>query len=195
MHNPKAILKLRNLTGAGLVDCQKALDEAGGDLTKAQEILRKKGEAKAAKKIQERQAKEGIVYSYIHSNNKVGVLLELFCETDFVARTDDFKNLARDIAMQIAAMSPEYLNSDQIPDEVIEKEKEIYREQLKTEGKPEAMIEKIMTGKLQKFYEEVCLLNQPFIKDEKIKIEDLIKQAIAKIGEKIEIGKFVRFQI
>lgn len=195
MTDPKAILNLRNLTGAGMVDCQKALDEAGGDLTKAQEILRKKGEAKATKKMQERQAKEGIVYSYIHSNNKVGAMLELFCETDFVGRTDDFKNLAHDIAMQIAAMSPEYLNSDQIPAEVIEKEKEVYREQLKTEGKPEAMIEKIMAGKLQKFYEDVCLMNQPFIKDEKIKIEDLIKQAIAKIGEKIEIGKFVRFQI
>lgn len=195
MTDPKAIINLRNLTGAGLVDCQKALDESGGDLAKAQEILRKKGEAKATKKLQERQTKEGIVYSYIHSNNKVGAMLELFCETDFVARTEDFKNLARDIAMQIAAMSPEYLNSDQIPAEVIEKKKEVYREQLKAEGKPEAMIEKILAGKLQKFHEENCLLNQPFIKDEKIKIEDLIKQAIAKIGEKIEIGKFIRFQI
>lgn len=195
MHDQKAIINLRNLTGAGLVDCQKALEEAGGDLAKAQEILRKKGEAKATKKLQERQTKEGIVYSYIHSNNKVGAMLELFCETDFVARTEDFKSLARDIAMQIAALAPEYLKPDDVPAEIIEKEKEVYREQLKTEGKPEAMIEKILPGKSQKFYEEVCLLNQPFIKDEKIKIEDLIKQSIAKIGEKIEIGKFIRFQI
>lgn len=191
----QTVTKLRAQTGAGMVDCKKALDESNGDYEKAIEILRKKGEAKATKKMAERQTKEGIVYSYIHSNNKAGVLLELFCETDFVARTDDFKALAHDIAMQIVAMSPEYLMPEQVPAAVLEKEKEVYREQLKNEGKPEAMLEKILEGKLAKYYEENCLLNQAFIKDDKIKVGDLIKQMIAKTGEKIEIGKFARFQI
>jgi len=189
------VTKLRAQTGAGMVDCKKALDESNGDYEKAIEILRKKGEAKATKKMNERQAKEGIVYSYIHSNGKTGVLLEFFCETDFVARTDDFKALAHDVAMQIVAMSPDYLSPEQVPAEVVEKEKEVYREQLKTEGKPENMIEKILEGKLAKFYEESCLLNQTFIKDDKVKVGELIKQMIAKTGEKIEVGKFVRFQI
>lgn len=195
MADLQTVAKLRNLTGAGIVDCQKSLAEAGDDLEKAVEILRKKGEAKAAKKIAERQSKEGIVYSYIHSNNKTGAMLELFCESDFVARTPDFKNLAHDIAMQIVAMSPEYLNESQVPAAVIEKEKEVYMEQLKNEGKPEAMIEKILPGKVSKFYEEVCLLNQTFIKDETKKISDILTEAIAKTGEKIEIGKFARFQM
>lgn len=178
-----------------MVDCKKALDEADGDFDKAVEILRKKGEAKATKKMTERQTKEGIVYSYIHSNNKTGALLELLCETDFVSRTDDFKNLAHDLAMQIVAMSPDYLSPEQVPQDLIEHEKEIYSEQLKNEGKPANIIEKIMQGKLDKFFEEICLLKQPFIKDDKIKVEDLIKQMIAKTGEKIELGRFVRFQI
>jgi len=189
------VTKLRAQTGAGMVDCKKALDESNGDYEKAIEILRKKGEAKATKKMAERQTKEGIVYSYIHSNAKAGVLLELFCETDFVARTDDFKALAHDLAMQIVAMSPEYLSPEQVPAEVLEKEKEVYREQLKSEGKPEAMMEKILEGKLAKFYEENCLLNQAFIKEDKLKVGELIKQMIAKTGEKIEIGKYARFQI
>jgi len=189
------VTKLRAQTGAGMVDCKKALDESNGDYEKAIEILRKKGEAKATKKMAERQTKEGIVYSYIHSNSKAGVLLELFCETDFVARTDDFKALAHDLAMQIVAMSPEYLSPEQVSAEVLEKEKEVYREQLKAEGKPEAMMEKILEGKLAKFYEENCLLNQAFIKDDKLKVGELIKQMIAKTGEKIEVGKYARFQI
>jgi len=195
MADLQTVTKLRAQTGAGMVDCKKALDESNGGYEKAIEILRKKGEAKATKKMNERQTKEGIVYSYIHSNGKVGVLLEFFCETDFVARTDDFKALAHDIAMQIVAMSPDYLSPEQVPAAVLEKEKEVYREQLKAEGKPEAMMEKILEGKLAKFYEENCLLNQTFIKDDKVKVGELIKQMIAKTGEKIEIGKYARFQI
>lgn len=178
-----------------MVDCKKALDEAVGDFDKAVEILRKKGEAKAVKKIAERQTKEGIVFSYIHSNNKAGAMVELFCETDFVARTDDFKNLARDLAMQIVAMSPEYLKPEDVPAAALEKEKEIYREQMKGENKPDAVKEKIIEGKLAKFYSESCLLNQTFIKDESLTIDALIKQLVAKTGEKIEVGKFARFQI
>ncbi|MBT5337822.1 elongation factor Ts, partial [Candidatus Falkowbacteria bacterium] len=159
------------------------------------DVLRKKGEAKAAKKIAERQAKEGIVYSYIHSNNKTGTIVELFCETDFVAKTDDFKSLAHDIALQIVAMSPEYVTPEQIPAEALEREKSIYREQLKNEGKPDEMIEKILEGKMNKYYEEVCLMKQLFIKDDKVTIEGLINQIIAKTGEKIEIGNFARYQI
>ena len=195
MADAKTIAKLRNQTGAGMMDCKKALDEAGDDYDKAIDILRKKGEAKASKKMAEREAKEGIVYSYIHSSNKSGAMVELFCETDFVARTDDFKSLAHDIAMQIVAMSPDYLKPEDVPSEVIEKEKEIYREQLKKEGKPEEMVEKILLGKLDKFYQEVCLLKQSFIKEDKLSVEDMIKQVIAKTGEKIEIGNFANFQI
>lgn len=195
MADTQTIIKLRDLTGAGMLDCKKAIDEAGDDFEKAIEILRKKGEAKATKKIAEREAKEGIVYSYIHSNNKTGAMLELFCETDFVARTDDFKTLARDLAMQIVAMAPDYLRPEDIPVAVLKKEKEVYREQLKNEGKPENILDKVMAGKLEKFYSEVCLLKQIFIKDDKVTVEDLIKRVIAKTGEKIEIGRFARFQI
>jgi elongation factor Ts len=195
MADAKTIAQLRNQTGAGMMDCKKALVEANDDFDKAIEVLRKKGETKANKKMAEREAKEGIVYSYIHSSNKSGAMVELFCETDFVARTDDFKALAHDIAMQIVAMSPDYLKPEDVPAELVEKEKEIYRAQLKKEGKPEDMIEKILLGKLDKFYQEVCLLKQSFIKEDKISIEELIKQIIAKTGEKIEIGKFANFQI
>lgn len=195
MADLQTVIKLRAQTGAGMVDCKKALDEASGDYEKAIELLRKKGEVKAAKKMAEREAKEGIVYSYIHSNGKTGVLLELFCETDFVARTDDFKALAHNIAMQITAMAPEYLAPEQVPADVLEKEKDVYREQLKAEGKPENMIEKILEGKMAKFYEGNCLLHQAFIKDDKLTMDDVIKQMIAKTGEKIEIGQYARFQI
>lgn len=191
----KLVSQLREMTGAGLSDCQEALTEANGNLEKAQDILRQKGEIKAAKKIAERQTKEGIVYAYVHSNQKVGALLELFCETDFVARTEDFKKLANDLGLQIAAMAPEYLSPEQVPAEIIEKEKNIYGEQLKAEGKPAARLEKILEGKLAKFYEEVCLLKQPFIKDDKQKVEERIKEVIAKTGEKIEVGRFIRYQI
>lgn len=189
------IIKLRKITGAGMSDCKHALYETKGDIDKAIEFLRKRGAVKAAKKIAERTTQQGIIESYIHANGKVGVLVELRCETDFVAKTDEFQQLAHDIAMQIAAAQPLYLRPETIPLTVIQKEKEIYTEQLKKEGKSDTMIEKILTGKLKKYYQEVCLLNQPFIKDETTTIQELVNQKITKIGEKIEIAHFIRYQI
>ncbi len=188
------IKELRDKTQAGMVDCKKALVENDGDMDKAVEYLRKKGLASADKKMG-REVTEGIVASYIHSNSKIGVLVELKCATDFVARNDDFVALAKEIAMQIAATSPLYVKPEDVPADIIEKEKEIYREQMKNSGKPDNVIEKIVEGKLTKFYSEVCLLEQEFIKDSAVKIQDLIKQKIAVFGENIEVGKFSRFQI
>jgi len=195
MSDTSIILKLREMTGAGMMDCKRALDEAGDNLEKAVDVLRKKGTIKAAKKQSERQTKEGLVHAYIHSNNKVGVLVELLCETDFVARNEEFQNLAHDLAMQIAATNPLYLKPENVPAEVVEKEKSIYLEELAGQEKPPAVVEKILAGKLEKYFEDVCFLKQPFIKDEDITIEELINQKIAKIGEKIEVRKFVRFSI
>jgi len=195
MSSIELITKLRNQTGGGMMDCKKALDEANDDYEKAVDILRQRGEIKAAKKSAERETKDGLVYSYIHSNYKAGAMISLLCETDFVAKTDDFKKLAHELAMQIVAMNPEYLTPDKIPAEVLEREKSVYREQLLAEGKKEEMLEKIMEGKLNKFYAEVCLLKQQYIKDDAKTIESLINEMIVKTGEKIEIGKFVRFQI
>jgi elongation factor Ts len=188
------IKELRDKTQAGMLDCKKALAETDGDIEKAVEYLRKKGLASADKKMA-RKASEGIVASYIHGNNKIGVLLELKCETDFVARTDDFKELAKDICMQVAAACPLYINPDDVPAEVVEKEKEIYREQMKESGKPANVIEKIIEGKLAKFFSEVCLMEQEYIKDGSVIIKDLIKSKIAVIGEPIEIGRFTRYQL
>ena len=188
------IKELRDKTQVGMLDCKKALAETDCDIEKAIEYLRKKGLASANKKM-ERKASEGLVSSYIHGNNKIGVLLELKCETDLVARTDDFKELAKDICMQIAASCPLYVNIEEVPQEVIEKEKEIYREQMKESGKPENVVEKIIEGKLSKFFTEVCLMEQEFIKDGSVIIKDLIKSKIAVIGEPIEIGRFTRYQI
>ncbi|MFA5519988.1 MAG: translation elongation factor Ts [Spirochaetota bacterium] len=188
------IKELRDKTQAGMMDCKKALVETGGDMDKAVEYLRIKGLASADKKMG-REVSEGVVASYIHNNNKLGVLVELKTVTDFVARNEDFQELGRDLAMQIAAANPFYVSIEDIPADVIEKEKEIYREQMKDSGKPENVIEKIVEGKLQKYYSEVCLLEQEFIKDGSVKIKDLIKEKIAIFGENIEIGKFSRFQI
>lgn len=185
---------IRDKTQAGMVDCKKALIESDGDMDKAVEYLRKKGLASADKKMG-REVTEGIVASYIHSNSKIGVLVELKCATDFVARNEDFVALAKEISMQIAAANPLYVKPEDVPADIIEKEKEIYREQMKNSGKPENVIEKIVEGKLDKFYSEVCLLEQEFIKDNSVKIKDLIKQKIAVFGENIEVGKFSRFQI
>ncbi len=187
------VKNLREKTGAGMMDCKKALTEAGGDFDKAVELLRKKGLAAAEKKAG-RQASEGIIASYIHMD-KIGVLLEVNCETDFVARTDDFKQFVKDVAMHIAAASPRYLKREDIPEDVINKEKEIYKEQIK--NKPEHVIEKIVEGKLEKFYSEVCLLDQVFVKDPegKKKIKDLLTEMIAKLGENIIIRRFVRYQL
>lgn len=190
-----AITNLRQATGAGVSDCKKALEQAGGDFDKAVEELRKKGEAKAAKKSAERQTKEGVVVSYIHSNKKLGVLLELLCETDFVARTEDFQALAYDLAMHVAAIAPDYVKPENVPADVVAKEKEIYSEQMASENKPADVLEKILDGKINKFFDEVCLINQKFIKDEDKTIEQLLTAITAKTGEKVEVGNFVRFQI
>ncbi len=192
MIDAKTVAELRAKTGAGIVDCKKALEEAGGDLEKAAEILRKKGIAKAGSKS-ERHAAEGLIYAYVHTNGKVGALVEVRCETDFVARTDAFKELCHDLALQIVAMNPLYVSKDQIPAETLEKEKEIYGEEFAGSGKPPEMVAKIVEGKLGKFYNEVCLLNQAFIKDEDKTIEDVVKEAIAKMGENIQVRRFIRY--
>lgn len=194
MIDTKLIAQLREKTGAGVVDVKAALEEAGGDLTVAEEVLRKKGIAKAGKKS-DRVAGEGIVYSYIHGNQKVGVLVELRCETDFVARTEGFVALAHDIALHIAAMNPLYLDEASVPQEVIDKEREIYRAEMAGSNKPEEIMTKIIEGKVAKFYTDACLLRQPFIKDETMTIEDVIKGGIAKMGENIQLKRFVRFHL
>lgn len=188
------IKELREKTQAGMMDCKKALQENDGDMDKSVEYLRKKGLASADKKMG-REASEGIVASYIHSNNKVGVLLELRTVTDFVARNDDFHQLAKELCMQVAAAMPEYVSAEDVPEEVVAKEKEIYREQMKDSGKPDNVIEKIIEGKLKKFFSEVCLLEQNYIKDDKVVIKDLIKEKVATYGENIEVGRFTRYQI
>ncbi|HHY68963.1 MAG TPA: translation elongation factor Ts [Bacillota bacterium] len=188
------IRELRSRTGAGMMDCKKALEETGGDIEKAVDLLRKKGLAEAAKKAG-RTAKEGIVTSYIHHNRRVGVLLELNCETDFVARTDQFEQLAKDIAMHIAMANPQYVSRNEVPEEVIEHEKTIEREKAEAEGKPEQVIEKIVEGKISKLYENICLLEQPFIKDNSKTIGDLINEAIVLLGENIVVGRFARFEV
>lgn len=188
------IKELRERTGAGVMEAKRALEEANGDMEKAVTILREKGVIKAAKKAG-RTAKEGIIEAYIHTGEKLGVLVEVNCETDFVARTDEFKKLAKEIALQIAGMNPQYVSKEDVPPEVIEKEKEIYRVQLKNEGKPDHVIEKIIEGKLEKFYEEVCLLEQPFVRNPEIKVKDLITEAISKLGENIVVRRFARFVV
>lgn len=190
----ETIKKIRERTGAGVVNIKKALDEAKGNEEKAIEILRKQGHSKALKKA-DRAANEGVVVSYIHSNNRVGTLLKLLCETDFVARNTDFQELAKDIAMHATAMNPQYLKPEDVPVEAIEKEKEIWKAVLAKEGKPENMMEKIMEGKEKKFREEISLLTQPFVKDPSITINDLIAEKIGKIGENIQIGEFVRIEL
>lgn len=190
----KLIAQLREKTGAGVLDAKAALDEVGGDMTAAEELLRKKGILKAGKKA-DRLAGEGIVYSYIHSNKKVGVLLELRCETDFVARNESFDALAHDIALHIAAMNPLYVDESGVPPEVVEKEKEIYRAEMVDSKKPADIMEKIIDGKVQKFLSDVCLLKQAYVKDETITIDDLVKTSIAKIGENIQVKRFVRFHL
>ena len=190
----KLVKTLREMTGAGILDCKKALEETGGNLEEAVELLRKKGIAKAAKKAG-RETKEGIVHAYIHGGGRVGVLLELNCETEFVARNDLFKELANELALQIAAMRPKYVSREDIPKEVIEKEGEIIREAALAEGKPPHIAEKIAEGRLEKFFKEVCLLEQPYIRDDKKTIEELIKEYIAKIGENIKVSRFCRYEI
>jgi len=188
------IKQLREKTCASVTDCKKALDEATGDLEKAAEILRHRGADLASKKSI-RQTNQGIIEAYIHNSGKVGVLLELNCETDFVARNEMFKQLAHDLAMQVAAMSPEYLDATGISAEVIEEEKNIYREQLVDSGKPQNIIEQIIEGKIAKRNSEICLLDQPFVKDQDYSVREIINSYIGKIGENIKVGRFVRYEI
>jgi elongation factor Ts len=188
----QAVKELREKTGAGMMDCKRVLAEAGGDAVKAEELLRKKGLAAAAKKSS-RAATEGAVASYIHMGGKIGVLVEVNCETDFVARTEGFQSLVKDIAMQIAAANPLWVRREEVPADVVAKELEIAKAQMRDQKKPEAILEKIATGKLEKFYEMNCLLEQPFVKDDKKKIQEVVTDAIAKIGENIQIRRFARF--
>jgi elongation factor Ts len=188
----KVVQELREKTGAGMMDCKRALTEAGGDFAKAEEVLRKKGLAAAAKKSA-RAATEGAVASYIHMGGKIGVLVEVNCETDFVARTEGFQALVKDLAMHIAAAAPQYLRREEVPPEVVAKEIEIAKAQMKDQKKPEAILEKIATGKVEKYYEQFCLLDQAFVKDDKKKISEVLTDAVAKIGENIQVRRFARF--
>jgi elongation factor Ts len=188
------VKQLRDRTGAGMMECKKALTEAGGDLDKAVDVLRKLGIASATKKAA-RTTRQGVIGSYIHQGSQLGVLIEVNCESDFVARTDDFQTLVRDLAMQVAAADPQFLRKEDVTASALEHEKEIHRDRARAEGKPEKMLDKIVEGRLNKFYEEVCLYEQPFIKDNTTTVGDLIKAAIGKLGENISVARFVRFKV
>ena len=190
----KMVKELRDKTGAGMMECKRALQDSQGDLDKAMTLLRERGLAAAAKKA-DRAAREGLVGHYIHAGGKLGVLVEVNCETDFVARTDDFQSLVHEIAMQIAATNPAYVRQADIPPDLIARESEIYRNQALSSGKPEKVIEKIIDGKLKKYYAEVCLYEQAYIKDSDMTVEDLVKSRIAYLKENIVVGKFARFKI
>ena len=189
------VKELREATGVGMMDCKKALVETNGDLEKAKDWLRERGLAKAASKAG-RSTNEGIIESYVHSASgvpKLGVLVEVNCESDFVAKTDDFKTLARELALQVAGAHPKYVRREDVPTELVEREKSVYRGQV--EGKPPEMVEKILEGKLKKFYEEICLLEQPWIREDKKRVGDLISETVAKLGENITVARFVRMQV
>jgi len=188
------VKELRERTGAGFSDCRNALAEAKGDVESAIDILRRKGQAAAQKKAQ-REASEGLVGHYIHAGGKIGVVVEVNCESDFVARTDDFQRLCHDLAMHIAALDPRYVRREEVTAEILDHEREIYREQARSTGKPEAVIEKIVSGKMEKFYEENCLYEQHFIKDESVTVSELISQMIAKLKENISVRRFVRLKV
>jgi elongation factor Ts len=192
---PAQLVKdLRERTGAGFSDCRNALVEAKGDVERAIDILRRKGQAAAQKKAQ-REAGEGLIGHYIHAGGKIGVVLEVNCESDFVARTDDFQKLCHDLAMHVAALDPRYVRREEVTPEILEREREIYREQARSTGKPEPVIEKIVNGKMEKFYEENCLYEQHFIKDESLTVSELINQMISKLGENISVRRFVRLKV
>lgn len=188
------VKELREKTGAGMMDCKKALSETGGNFEKAVDYLRQKGLSTAAKRAG-KIASEGSIGSYIHAGGKIGVMVEVNCETDFVAKTDDFRAFAKDMAMHIAASSPLYIRRESVSPEEVEREREIYRAQAREAGKPEKIVERIVDGKIEKFYGEVCLLEQPFIKDTGLAVQALLNGLISKLGEKIEIRRFVRFQV
>ena len=191
---PEMIKNLRSETGAGILDCKKALIESKGDQEKAIELLRKKGISIADSKFG-RETVEGLIGSYIHHGGKIGVLLEINCETDFVARTDDFQDLMKDISMHIAAMKPLYISEEEVDEAVLQKEKEIYAEQARAEGKPDKIVDKIVEGRLKKFYNQICLLNQPFVKDNDMTVQDRITGTISKLRENIKVNRFVRWEI
>jgi elongation factor Ts len=188
------VKKLRDATGAGMMECKAALQEANGDIETATTILRKRGLASAAKKTG-RTTSEGLIGSYIHLGGKIGVLVELNCESDFVARTDDFQTLLKEIALQVAAANPTYVRREDVPAEILDRERSIYRAQMENSGKPPQVIEKIIEGKLGSFYEQVCLVDQPSIRDPKTTVGQLLKAAIAKLGENIGVARFVRFKV
>jgi elongation factor Ts len=188
------VKKLREATGAGMMECKKALVEAKGNMDEAVTILRKQGLAQATKKAG-RSTNEGMIGHYIHMGGRIGVLVEVNCESDFVARTEDFQNLARELAMHIAAANPQYVRREQVPADVLERERAIYRSQMEGQKKPEAVIEKIVEGKLNSFFEQVCLMDQPSIRDPKVTIGQIVQQAIAKMGENIAVPRFARFKL
>ncbi len=192
--NAETVKKLREKTGAGFMDCKNALAEASGDLDKAVDLLRQKG-INVAMAREGKAAQEGIISSYVHAGNQIGVLVDLRCETDFVARTDEFREFARDIAMQVAAMHPRWVAPEDVPAEVLEHEREVLKQQALEEGKPEHIVEKMIDGRLQKFYEDVCLLKQPSIRDDSLTIEDKLNELISQTGERVFIPRFVRFQV
>lgn len=195
MSSMSALVKeLRSQTGAGILDCQNALKETNSDIEKAIDLLRQKGLAAAQKKAG-RETKEGVISSYIHAGSKIGVLVEINCETDFVARNDEFQSLVKDVALQVAAANPSYVKREDVPADLIEREKAVYLGQAKEMGKPEPAWEKIVIGKLEKFYQEQCLLEQSFIKDPNITIKEILTQKIAKLGENISIARFTRYQL
>ena len=189
-----AVKELRERTGAGMMDCKKALAETAGDLQKAVDYLRQKGLAAAAKKA-DRVATDGAVAAYVHPGGKIGVLVEINCETDFVGRTAEFQTLLKDVAMQVAAANPRYVRREEIPAEELEREKRIYRQQALDSGKPEKIVDKIVEGKMERYYSEVCLLEQAFIKDQDKKVVDVVNEAIARLGEKIQIRRFERYHL
>jgi len=194
MISAKDVKKLRDMTGAGMMDCKRALTETDGDIEKAVDLLRAKGSAKAAKRA-EKSANEGVIGSYIHFDNKTAVIVELNCETDFVANTDDFRGLARDLAMHIASTAPLSISPDEISPEVIERERAVYLEQAKEEGKPEEIAQKMVEGRLKKFFKESTLLAQPFVKDPDKTVEELITDVSMTVGEKIEVARFARMKV
>jgi elongation factor Ts len=194
MITSQQVKELRDVTGAGMMDCKRALEESGGNMDRAQEILRTKGLAAAAKRAG-RVASEGLVDAYIHMNGRMGVLIEVNCETDFVANTEDFRGLARNLALHVAASDPRWISREEVPEDVVEGERKVYEEQARQQGKPENVLPKIVEGKLEAFFKETVLLDQPFVKDDATTIGDLIAETSAKVGEKIEVSRFARFKL
>lgn len=194
MYTAKDVQTLRQRTGAGMMECKKALEEMGGDMERAVDFLRKKGIAKAEKRAG-KQTSEGIIASYIHHNGKVGVLVELNCETDFVARTHDFRELAREIALHVASAAPLAVDKDGIPRDAVEREREIFAEQARASGKPDAVVQRMVEGKIESYYREVALLHQPYVREPKKTVGDLVKEVSAKVGENIQVSRFTRYQL